>query len=196
MKHAQTTEFETYSGALVDLLDPRAADICMTDVVMSLSKVCRFTGHPKRHYSVAQHSCIVANLLPEEHRIHGLAHDMPEFGMGDLSSPMKRVLERLPGFHQLWHDIERGIERAIYERMGVDLPTREVREMVKRADLEVLAIEQRDAMRSPNRWNLRYPPPDDRRIVPVPADAAFMMLAEALHECGVSLDGPPMRLTF
>ena len=189
MRLAKPTEFETHSCAFVDLLAPRAEDIDLVDVVFSLAKTCRFTGHPKGHYSVAQHSCFVANLLPEQHRIHGLVHDMPKFGMGDLSSPMKLALARVcPEFKPAWRAIEDGLFRAIYERIGIPMPTDEVRDLVKKADLVALATEKRDVMLSPNAWNLPYPP-SPRTIRPVASRAAVWMLADALDECGVKVGG-------
>jgi hypothetical protein len=51
---------------------------------------CRFGGHTKEFYSVAQHSVRVAKLLPEDLAFAGLMHDATEAYVQDLVRPIKR----------------------------------------------------------------------------------------------------------
>ena len=52
----------TQSGQQFDLLRPTASMIKPVDIAHALSRLCRFNGHTRAHYSVAQHSLIVASL--------------------------------------------------------------------------------------------------------------------------------------
>jgi len=51
---------QVHSGRQFWPLDPRAEEIDIGDIAHALSLVCRFTGHVKEFYSVAQHSVLVA----------------------------------------------------------------------------------------------------------------------------------------
>lgn len=39
---------------------------------------------------MAQHSCIVADLVPEEYKLSALLHDAPEAYLGDMTRPLKQ----------------------------------------------------------------------------------------------------------
>lgn len=185
MRTAGRFEQETVSGALVDLLGPDPADIRLADMVHHLSRTCRYLGGCRPHYSVAQHSCIVAGLLKEEDRIHGLLHDGHEYLLGDMASPVKETIAFIVAdFKRGWNHLTMVADRAIYQAAGVPMPNEEQRAAVKRADLVALAIEQREILVSPNRWNLPYPA-TNARIVPVGAMEAELMFRDALEECGV-----------
>ncbi|WP_296232280.1 phosphohydrolase [uncultured Pseudomonas sp.] len=87
----------TNSARPFDLLNPRAQDILTTDLAHALSLVCRFCGHCAHHYSVAQHSLLVAYIIekeggtPEE-QLAGLLHDGTEAYISDLTRPLKLLL--------------------------------------------------------------------------------------------------------
>jgi len=87
----------TNSARPFDLLNPRAEDILTTDLAHALSLVCRFNGHCAHHYSVAQHSLLVAYIIekeggtPEE-QLAGLLHDGTEAYISDLTRPLKLLL--------------------------------------------------------------------------------------------------------
>lgn len=191
-RRALATEFETASGALVDLLAPNLDDVSFYDIARSLSRVNRYNGHAGG-YTVAQHSCVVASFLPEEIRVHGLLHDAPEYAVGDVTSPMKIALsKRCPSFRAAFREIEQGFKAAIYAKAGLALPSPEIEAAVRHADLVALATEQREVMRSPNVWNLPVPA-SNRRIVAVDATAAFLMFSDALAECGIAVGLPPRK---
>lgn len=126
----------TFTGKRVDLLEPAAAMIEPADIAHSLSMQCRFNGHTRAFYSVAQHSYIVADLVPEQWQLQALLHDATEAYVGDVVSPLKQAL---PEFRQ----IEMRVWHAICARFNIDpvLPS-----CIHDADLAALATERRDLM--------------------------------------------------
>ena len=86
------------NGALpFDLLNPRAEYVLTTDLAHALSLVCRFNGHCAHHYSVAQHSLLVAYIIEKEggtreEQLAGLLHDGTEAYISDLTRPLKLLL--------------------------------------------------------------------------------------------------------
>jgi len=98
----------TFSGIAFDLLDPKPGMILVDDIVHSLSLINRFNGAAKFPYSVAQHSLYVAGLLPPELKLHGLLHDAPEAYVGDMVSPLKKIMTE-------YKEVEAGIARVVAE---------------------------------------------------------------------------------
>lgn len=128
----------TYTGRTFNLLEPDPDDICIEDIAHALSNLCRFTGHVRRFYSVAQHSHVVSRLVPHDIAFMALMHDASEAYISDISTPLK---------HQL-HDykqIETRIELAINVKFNLGAET-ETKRLIKQADLIALATERRDLM--------------------------------------------------
>ena len=69
---------QTYLGIQFWPLDPRPEEVMLFDIAHSLSNMCRFTGHCREFYSVAQHSVIVSQNVPREDAAWGLLHDASE----------------------------------------------------------------------------------------------------------------------
>lgn len=165
------TWMRTYTGRRVDFLNPDPKSIHIEDIAQSLSRICRFNGHTHDHYSVAQHSIyvsqVVARLASPGLALAGLLHDAPEAYVGDVISPLKAVLT---GFDTA----EARIARAIETRFGVLFFP--MAEAVKRADLILLVMEAEsllgvDAVKE---WGIP-PPPDSllfHKITPWPAELA------------------------
>lgn len=83
---------QTYSGHRYYAHDPRAEDVSLEDIAHHLSLECRYTGACRWHYSVAQHSCYVHDILPPAHQLTGLLHDSTEAYTKDMAKPTKRGL--------------------------------------------------------------------------------------------------------
>lgn len=126
----------TVSGLSFDLLTPYADLIKIEDIAHALSHICRFTGHTRGFYSVAEHSVHVSNLVPPEFALEALLHDATEAYIGDVSSPLKALL---PDYRA----IEAKLDAAV--RIRFDLP-QEQSPIVKHADLRMLATERADLM--------------------------------------------------
>ena len=126
----------THTGKRFDLFEPVADMIDPRDISHSLAHLCRFNGHTREFYSVAQHSCIVAELVPEEHKLAALLHDAAEAYLGDMTRPLKQWMPDYRGFEDV-------IWMRVCERfdLALDLPT-----SVHHADLIALATERRDLM--------------------------------------------------
>ena len=127
-------------------LDPRPEEIDIEDIAHSLAHQCRFAGHCRFFYSVAQHSVLVSKVVPPEHAAWGLLHDAAEAYLVDLPRPIKRYSE----MGDLYREIEGRLMRVICERFG--LSAKEPLS-VKFADDVLLMTEKRDVMPpSPEPW--------------------------------------------
>lgn len=117
---------------------PLAEDVCIEDIAHALSHLCRFTGHVRTFYSVAEHSVRVSYLCAEQHQLWGLLHDAAESFIGDMNRPLKYS----PGLES-FREYENNNSRVIMASFG--LGTKEPAE-VKAADNRLLVTEQRDLM--------------------------------------------------
>lgn len=85
---------QTYLGIQYWPLDPKPEEVDIRDIAHSLSLMCRFAGHTRCFYSVAQHSCMVSDLLvPAGLALCGLLHDASEAYLVDLPRPIKNNTE-------------------------------------------------------------------------------------------------------
>ena len=116
--------------------------VCLPDVAHALAQICRFGGHCKRHYSVAEHSLFVAEILrfrgiPAAGQLAGLLHDAHEAYCGDMPTPIKRALG------EPWREFESGVEKAVHDALGVSALMETWQAAVDDADLCALVTEIR-----------------------------------------------------
>ena len=151
-------------GRYFNFVTPAESEFGIAEIAHALSHICRFGGHCREFYSVAQHSVHVSYLVPEEDRLAALLHDAAEAFIGDVVAPLKQLLPE-------YKIIERRIERVILSRFGLPqtLPA-----SVKQADLIMLATEQRDLMpaHDDNRTLIDGIQPMTDRVVPMPPSVA------------------------
>jgi len=107
---------QTLSGRRVNPFDAAPDDIDPADIARALSNLCRFGGHSRAFYSVAQHSVIVSDLLeqtgaPPDEVMAALLHDAAEAYLGDLPHPLKHRSELGAQFKQAEKRLEAVIER-------------------------------------------------------------------------------------
>lgn len=132
------SSIRTFSGNTFDYANPSVLSISIEDIAHSLSNICRFSGHVKEFYSVAEHSIRVSELCSEENKLWALLHDASEAYCSDLPRPFKRMIGMEP-----YRTYEKRTMGIICERFG--LPKEEPVE-VKQADMRMLVTEQRDLM--------------------------------------------------
>lgn len=126
----------THSGKHLDLVDPQPAMIDILDIAKGLSREARFAGQTRAFYSVAQHSVLTSQVVPDEFALEALLHDASEAYIKDIPRPLKQLL---PDYRQ----VEARVQGAIRARFG--LPAEQSRE-VSTADVILLATERRDLM--------------------------------------------------
>lgn len=142
----------TYSGKKFYPTNPSPGDVRIADIAHSLSNICRFTGHVRTLYSVAEHCVRASHCVPKEHAFATLMHDASEAYCNDLSTPIKHS-EPLAGYRQL----EKKILIAIGEHFKVDWDAHS--EQIHFADQVMLASEARDLLPGSNI-------PKDATVVP------------------------------
>lgn len=143
---------ETRSGRRVDLLKPTPEMIDIDDIAHALSNICRFNGHTRRSYSVAEHSVFVAMHVPQQLTLAGLLHDAAEAYIGDITRPLKLLIRELYG------PIEAGFERAIGDKFNIDPQLFHHPDVVK-ADLLALSSEKRWLLPGAHNWEMELPEP-------------------------------------
>lgn len=151
--------FQTYTGRKFNPKTATAASICIEDIAHALSNYCRFGGHCKHFYSVAQHCCLCHDHVIDLNviRLQTLLHDATESYMGDVVKPLKLML---PDYRR----IEKRLERVIMQAFNLPLT---LLPQVKHVDLVALATERRDLLKEGPEWTqLIGVKPWTERIVP------------------------------
>lgn len=129
---------QTANGHYFDYATACADRVDIETVAHSLSNICRFTGHCREFYSVAQH-CVLMSVyaVPPQHALWALMHEAGEPMCGDMNKPLKLLL---PDYSR----IEGKVQRAVLIQFGLDPDA--VPSSIKPADHIMLATEQRDLM--------------------------------------------------
>ncbi len=164
---------QTWSGRQFWPLDPHPDDVYLPDIVHALSNVCRFTGHVREFYSVAEHSVRVSREVERSARALGrddaaakrlalcaLFHDASEAYLVDLSRPVKLAV---PGYREA----EDRVTLVIGDVFGVRYDGHPVAtDLINTADTVLLFAEARDLMhKPPNRWKGEVP--DITHVAPI-----------------------------
>jgi uncharacterized protein len=133
---------QTYTGRKFFPLDPIKEDIVIEDIAAALSKLCRFGGHCKWFYSVAEHCMLMMEQAPEYLRFAALMHDAAEAYLVDLPRPLKRHLPE-------YKAAEQRLMLTIAERFGFFWPNPEIDVL----DARMLLTEKEQNMAPPpDKW--------------------------------------------
>lgn len=133
---------QTKTGKKFYPLDPRIEDIDIIDIAWSLSNQCRYNGHSKRFYSVAEHSCYVSMYVDKEWALEGLLHDAAEAYISDVPAPIKPYLVG-------YKEIEIKLEEIIANKFCLAYPWDD---NIKRIDCAILGDEQEQLMEHKLLW--------------------------------------------
>lgn len=136
---------ETVSGKRLYFLNPQPDQIDINDIAHALSQQCRYAGHSRRFYSIAEHSGLVSKLLiGTNQELAGLLHDAAEAYLSDIPAPVKQ-------FCTEYQRIEEVLEEAIADKFGFEYP---LHPAVKHCDLVMLSTESHNLMPSQGNWEM------------------------------------------
>jgi len=186
--------FQTHTGRRFFPMAPEVRDVELADIAHALARICRFGGHTRGFYSVAQHSVLVSQVVEQECfaaqssvmtrslltdpprwkqvALQGLFHDAAEAYLGDMIRPLKVAMPD-------YKSAELALERVIAQRFGLVFP---FDPLVKHADDILLATERRDLLAHEREWTFKYPPMTERIVEQSieRAEASFLARAAAL----------------
>ncbi len=170
--------FQTFTGKRFYVTDPDPDDVDIRDIAHALSMICRFGGHTREFYSVAQHSVLCSWIVEDWAREKGkddaylrlctLLHDASEAYLGDVVRPLKMGLLD-------YCDLESKMMRVIYSGLGIEYPTEAEYKIIKKVDDIMLVSERRDLINHKNiSWgnNLSGVTPVESKILPWSFDIA------------------------
>ncbi len=131
---------QTVSGRWVNPFDPDPDQIDLGDIARALANQCRFGGHCRAFYSVAQHCVVVSELIEAEggsasDALGALMHDAAEAYLGDLPHPIKHRSELGAAFREA----EKPLDAVIRDRFSLSGDAA----AIKRIDRALLATERR-----------------------------------------------------
>jgi len=205
----------TFSGKPFTPMHPDPGSIDLPSIAHALSNICRFGGHCKRFYSVAQHSVLVkrqaAHLLEEAQRDDqsiverlvdlgnimraALLHDAAEAYIGDVIQPIKPyVAVRSDTLRGDFGMLEACVLCAVHSALCVAWPVADRHaEIIHEADLILCATEGQQLMggiygdRECPAWDITkvVEPDPDLVIEPVGPEAAEQMFLEEAWKLGV-----------
>lgn len=170
---------QTFTGKQFWPLRPDPEHVDILDIAHALSLICRYGGHARRFYSVAEHSVLLSYAVPSEHALWALMHDAAEAYVGDMVRPLKH---QMPAY--------RAVEDRVLAAIAVrfDLPHREglIPAVVKDADNRIL-LDERAAILTPtdHSWGVDDLEPLGVKVrgwEPVMAELAFRDRFEELTQ--------------
>jgi hypothetical protein len=153
------TWIQTFTGKAFDFADISSNEISIRDIAHSLSMQCRYNGHTKKFYSVAEHSVNVMEMVAQhigkgtlcqgtknaKILMSALLHDASEAYLCDIPRPLKPLLSN-------YAEIEKNVENHICNVFGLN-PDKHP--LIKEADNAILAMEKQALMGpEPLPWNL------------------------------------------
>lgn len=155
-KYTAAKFIETYTGRKFYPLYPDRAAISVIDFAHAISNQCRYSGHARDFYSVAQHSCLLATYTekvlkrPAVECLQILTHDAPEGYLVDIARPVKQYMPE----YRKW---DHGINEVIREWLGVShLPIPDYQDEL---DGRIIVDERAQLMSdSGNDWGHRLDP--------------------------------------
>lgn len=141
--------FRTVQGRWINLAQPQPDDVNVDDISKALSHICRFGGHTPKFYSVAQHACLVADLVAPWHprlEFPALHHDDSEAYLGDVSRHLKHST-----LMDQYRQLEKEWETIINIKLDL-LISADDKQIIKVAD-DLAAIYEHVSLRTDDDWD-------------------------------------------
>lgn len=178
------TWIQTYTGRKFWPLAPHENDVCIEDIAHALSLKCRYTGHCREFYSVAQHSVLVSRMVEPPDELWGLMHDAAEAYLPDVARPIKRAIRFEP--------VEWAVMQAVANKFSLRLP---MPCSVKAADLCCLERERRQMLgEPPEEWETADCWDGDASVItcwsPLLAEMRFIKRFNELTAIAPHTEGP------
>ncbi len=140
---------EMVSGIAFYFGDPTMDMIRPEDIAYSLSRLCRYNGHVRRWYTVAEHTCIMSDWIMTQpwatarDGLTALHHDDAEYIIGDLPRPIKVTMPQFKALEEI-------LDQKMAMRFGTIWP---FPGWLKEADSRILMDERAEIMNpSTNIW--------------------------------------------
>jgi hypothetical protein len=189
-------------GRVIDLVEPRAADVDFHEMALTLAFIPRFNACFEKPISVAQHLLIAALAAPAELRPWVLLHDAHEAVLGDSITPVVTALDAL--YRRRWTypehiplndeqrvrhfapsailaELKHRHDIAIHVAAGLPMPDEAQRAAIHEADRRALVTERRDFLaRPPLSWGTAIentPPLTQRFRLRPPLEVADALMA-------------------
>jgi len=158
----ETPWIQTISGIKFHGLNPDPAEILVSDIIHALSNLCRYAGHCKSFYSVAEHSYLMAQYAIKENYsaeeiLWCMLHDVSEIYIQDIPSPFKY---QFPEYLQA----EKSIMEMVAIKFQLPFPIPKVIEVL---DARILLTERQTLFYNPLEWG--------NDIIPLPVDVKCLL---------------------
>ena len=188
-EYYESNTMATYTGRRVNPLALKPEDIDIRDIAHALSQICRFNGHCKRFYSVAEHSWLVSRIAAREvAKLHGagvgesaevaacgLLHDAGEAYLGDIIRPLRCRQQ-----YKLIDELQENVQAQLFAHFGVhdyDIVHTVDRKLVLVEGAQLfpndVSVQQFPATQKYSEWHVGMMSPDE-------AEDAFLARFKAL----------------
>jgi hypothetical protein len=121
----------TFSGRAFDVVDPSSRDISIRDIAHSLSMQCRFGGHCRRFYSLAEHGLLLSRTVDRKLALCALLHESAHAYIQEVIIPLRPLLA---GYQELTSRVWAMVAKRF--RLPLVLPA-----AIRQADFRLLATE-------------------------------------------------------
>jgi len=181
----RTTQWmETHAGKQLYL--PVTEDMIeIEDIAHALSMQCRYAGHTKQFYSVAEHCCLVSDWVWRKLKgemghdrrcstaLAALMHDASEAYLVDIPKPIKPYLTN-------YAELEQQIEVVVADKYGFEYP---YAKLIKEADVRILLDERAQLFDwSGHDWELPVSEPLGVHIDALSPQQAKAQFLERFHD--------------
>jgi len=160
-----SSSIRTYTQLQFYPMAPRIEDIDILDIAHSLSNQCRYTGHTRDYYSVAEHSVRMSHIVSVPNQRWALMHDAAEAYLSDMARPVK---QHFP----LFHEKEEVLLELIAKKYNLSWP---MPTEIDEADYIMISTEKRDLFDNAIQWTqlTDRPAPHSEVIIPWQPSVAF-----------------------